>query len=1773
MMDQSSSDVLGRMTADEKAYWDQYGVGSTFDVAGGALTRVGENQATFKSQDGKDYSLNRGQDFAKTASEIPDFAKAWEQNYGYKAPEVQAQSSVVSPLNTQGVQTSSALISNDTSNAPLSSIAVSPPVQHMVQRDYNDYFAKAKVGEYTDFAGGTFYKFSPTKSVFMLPDGREYTLTDQTDLDAIAYTIPEIANEWKTQYGFTPTGDAPASGVMTADNWNPIRQVYAAADRDPYATDREMIFDKQLRAVDLSKYRNNPHGAFEKLAMDVYGGKGMTLEDISRLQDAVGAIGMYTNDPENPGKYKLTYANDISKSPYSIKNTPSQGYTFDQRVALERGAEGMANAEALRLAPPVAPASPAAPAAPLSSLPAAPAAPPPAVLTNTAPEVIAEVDPYIYAYDYGVANNDFSGLLSLLQKTPDSTQLISKYNWTPEQINQIEFGTGFDIDQSGGYGAGKTTNDWNYDTYLNKLRAGDRQSINEGIDLLASQDPMMANNARRMFNELVEQQKFTGDSWATGSLGSKEAAAMDFALRLAENGVQSIYDLEKRTEENTRDEVEGGSSVYFQDKYINKKTGEALPDWARVAEGTQSGTKLNYQLSFAEDGTPIPYTTANQSDWMEFREGFLKPAISIIAIANPALMPYVAAGNALNAASKGDWGSAIVSGLTAAAGFGGSLGFTDATMATLNQAKTAAQVLNAIDKGNPIALATALMQTDTGKELMGQDMGGGIKMGDLVNTAKVAQLVNTGNYAEALSTVGQMTDSPNLKLAASAVRVQQAFESGDPFKIISAVGGLDRAVKSADAAAKIDDTGGITNRVVDDTISQGNASNVLENDDGLDATGSAAFIAAKNAGATDAEALDAANTVTGAATGVQVNKIPDAESGNAVITNYTRTPAAEAGVQRTRLNQDYAASLGKTVDTLSKEESENFNDKIEAAIGQGGYAVLKGASAQDILSGNYSALPTDEKGFTYDERGIPRVEVVGYNKLDSAGNVINMEPTEKGSKVATNVANAIVENITGIEGTTGKIVQQGLSTLLGLVGEQVADLSTSFGNMGLISRDNAGVTAGKYLEDIGKRLQLPETKQALDNWVAGVEQEETYFGKIASGVKGVFENPLVLTEVVKEIGQEILPAAIGLKVAKYAGLAAGVASSTFLNALESAGSTGRQSYDEEIAKNTPPAEAAKIADRKAGYAGIITMATSGIVDASIAKKYGAAIEDYLGRKASSTGGEFVQEGLEEGLIALATGKSPAEALTQSVVGSLVGAKTSGTIQTAADVQADLASSFASQGLKSTDGSFRAETIVPVGAAGALDAGSSVVTSTAPADAAITQAVQSGDLAAVNSAINGSIATAAESGADVDLSIASTLSSAVNAGADVNAVIEAATEAAANSGNNVSITSDAGVVTISNATTNTNTAVDTTTGITTSVNENTNTTTVVDANTNKTTVIDENTNTVTQTTTNPDTNIQTIVTTDTNTNTQTTINVNTDTGKVIYDRETTIPSDWKPPVVNPPVAPPATKPPAVTASTTPAAPALAAPKVTPKPSDGAMAGAGMIGLPLGINVDPASLRSKVTEGAIDPLARVKQAQAELERDVMMNQIDPRLLAVMQQRANPQQQTNQFEDDIGALAKLLRGEPEAPANQGQYYSYGSEDSIDDILGGQAANYKEGGFVEPLKASGGMVLPLLAKSGGALGNYKGREDFKNGKHVAGEGDGQSDDIPAWLADGEFVFPADVVSALGNGSTKAGTDKLYEMMHGIRDRARSKGPKDLPPPALKSPLNYLKSSKRSTS
>jgi hypothetical protein len=123
-----------------------------------------------------------------------------------------------------------------------------------------------------------------------------------------------------------------------------------------------------------------------------------------------------------------------------------------------------------------------------------------------------------------------------------------------------------------------------------------------------------------------------------------------------------------------------------------------------------------------------------------------------------------------------------------------------------------------------------------------------------------------------------------------------------------------------------------------------------------------------------------------------------------------------------------------------------------------------------------------------------------------------------------------------------------------------------------------------------------------------------------------------------------------------------------------------------------------------------------------------------------------------------------------------------------------------------------------------------------------------------------------------------------------------------------------------------------------------------------------------------------------------------------------------------------------------------------------------------------------------------------------------------------------------------------------------------GGLAA-FKKGGKTKgrPLMDDRGLAgLPyyeFMGEQGSNLGSVEknfaaGGKTPSNGKFLMGDGDGMSDNIPATiadkqparLADGEFVIPADVVSHIGNGSSKAGAQKLYKMMADIRKERTGK-------------------------
>ena len=79
---------------------------------------------------------------------------------------------------------------------------------------------------------------------------------------------------------------------------------------------------------------------------------------------------------------------------------------------------------------------------------------------------------------------------------------------------------------------------------------------------------------------------------------------------------------------------------------------------------------------------------------------------------------------------------------------------------------------------------------------------------------------------------------------------------------------------------------------------------------------------------------------------------------------------------------------------------------------------------------------------------------------------------------------------------------------------------------------------------------------------------------------------------------------------------------------------------------------------------------------------------------------------------------------------------------------------------------------------------------------------------------------------------------------------------------------------------------------------------------------------------------------------------------------------------------------------------------------------------------------------------------------------------------------------------------------------------------------------------------------------------RYVSGGTAGQDDKIPAWLSDGEYVWDADTVSALGDGNNAAGAKALDEARERIRAHKRS-APVDKIPPKAKAPLSYIKKEK----
>ncbi len=115
-----------------------------------------------------------------------------------------------------------------------------------------------------------------------------------------------------------------------------------------------------------------------------------------------------------------------------------------------------------------------------------------------------------------------------------------------------------------------------------------------------------------------------------------------------------------------------------------------------------------------------------------------------------------------------------------------------------------------------------------------------------------------------------------------------------------------------------------------------------------------------------------------------------------------------------------------------------------------------------------------------------------------------------------------------------------------------------------------------------------------------------------------------------------------------------------------------------------------------------------------------------------------------------------------------------------------------------------------------------------------------------------------------------------------------------------------------------------------------------------------------------------------------------------------------------------------------------------------------------------------------------------------------------------------------------------------------------GTYGASGGEHAFFDPAFLSKITTTPNAYKCGGLVNLHP----HVKKKHMAHGG--QADVVDARLAPGEYVLDADIVSALGDGSTDAGAARLDAMRENIRAHKRSGGLDQIPPMAL-NPEEYL--------
>jgi hypothetical protein len=135
-------------------------------------------------------------------------------------------------------------------------------------------------------------------------------------------------------------------------------------------------------------------------------------------------------------------------------------------------------------------------------------------------------------------------------------------------------------------------------------------------------------------------------------------------------------------------------------------------------------------------------------------------------------------------------------------------------------------------------------------------------------------------------------------------------------------------------------------------------------------------------------------------------------------------------------------------------------------------------------------------------------------------------------------------------------------------------------------------------------------------------------------------------------------------------------------------------------------------------------------------------------------------------------------------------------------------------------------------------------------------------------------------------------------------------------------------------------------------------------------------------------------------------------------------------------------------------------------------------------------------------------------------------------------------MGLAGGFNTEEPQIPDGYGGFMDAPGQRLLDQYPERYALSF---GGVRPMGSSGYQTYtppPYKAAQGSGPSGVAQGFPRMNGP-IDGPGTGTSDDVPAMLSDGEFVFTAKAVRNMGQGSRRKGAKKMYALMKKLEGTA----------------------------